>query len=373
MNTRLQVEHPVTEMVTGLDLVALQIRVAQGEPLGFVQGDVRLRGHAIEVRLYAEDPARDFLPVTGRIDCFEPAVGEGVRIDAGIASGQELSPFYDPMLAKVIAWGETRDVAGDRLVDALRRTRLFGTTTNKGFLLDVLERPAFRRGEATTAFIAEETAAGGLAAPPVSVADAAIAAVLQYEAGRRAACAASLGISTELLNWSSQGPLESHFRYRDGDALFDVTVAARGAAAYEVRVGETTVAITLLASDGTAATCAVDGRRVTVGRHHPSDGVVALDRGGHVVVLRNELAFAGVGEDAAGGGRVVAPMHGVLLEVLVAVGERVEKGSRLAVLEAMKMHHELTASVAGTVTAVHVERGAQIGAGDVILIVEADA
>jgi geranyl-CoA carboxylase alpha subunit len=117
------------------------------------------------------------------------------------------------MLAKVIAWGETRDVAGDRLVDALRRTRLFGTTTNKGFLLDVLERAAFRRGEATTAFIAEETAAGGLAAPPVSVADAAIAAVLQYEAGRRTACGASLGINPELLNWSSQGPLASHFRY----------------------------------------------------------------------------------------------------------------------------------------------------------------
>jgi geranyl-CoA carboxylase alpha subunit len=373
MNTRLQVEHPVTELVTGLDLVALQIAVAQGEPLGFGQDDVRLNGHAIEVRLYAEDPAQDFLPMTGHVDLWQPATGDGLRIDSGLASIADISPYYDPMIAKVIAWGPSREVATNRLVDGLRRTRLFGTPTNKGFLIDVLGRPRFRNGEATTAFIAEEFAKTDLANPALSGGDAAMAAVLQHQAGRRAAYARSLGIQEELLDWSSIGPLESHFRYRDGDRTLDVTVSAHGRSRYEARVGEDRVAVEIVSNDGVNATLAVDGRRVDIGYFVPAEGLLHLDVAGRVRNLRNELAFAGGGEEAGGGGRIVAPMHGALLELLVAIGDRVEKGARLAVLESMKMHHAIVASVAGRVKEVNAKPGTQVAAGDVLLVIEPDA
>ena len=145
MNTRLQVEHPVTELTTGLDLVALQIRIAEGEPLPFRQEDVRLGGHAIEARLYAEDPAAGFLPSVGRIEVWRPASGEGVRIDAGIASGETISPFYDPMLAKIIAHGETREIARRRLISAIERSVVLGVTTNSDFLVDMLGPARLRR------------------------------------------------------------------------------------------------------------------------------------------------------------------------------------------------------------------------------------
>ncbi|MCG8443265.1 MAG: ATP-grasp domain-containing protein, partial [Caulobacterales bacterium] len=153
MNTRLQVEHPVTEAVTGLDLVALQIAVARGEPLGLSQDDVALAGHAIEVRLYAEDPDADFLPSTGPILLWRPPSGAGVRVDAGVETGGEISPFYDPMVAKIIASGPTREDARKRLVRALEGAALFGPKTNRDFLLDALRQDAFVKGEATTAFI----------------------------------------------------------------------------------------------------------------------------------------------------------------------------------------------------------------------------
>jgi len=373
MNTRLQVEHPVTEMVTGLDLVALQIAVARGEPLGFGQDDVRCDGHAIEVRLYAEDPARDFLPMTGRVELWEPPTGDGIRVDAGIESSGEITPYYDPMLAKVIAWGPTRDIATSRLIDALTRTRLFGPTTNKGFLVAVLGRPAFRRGEATTAFIAEEFAEADLRGAGLSAAEAAVAAALQYEASRDAARAMSLGVHAELLNWGSHGPLESHYRYRGGDAVVDVELCARSRATYEARVGGDVVRVEVLGRDGATARLAVNGRRVVAGVLVPADGLIHLDLGGRVVSLRNEFAFARASEEAGGGGRVTAPMHGALLEVCVAPGDRVGKGARLAVLEAMKMHHVIVAPLAGTVAEVHATPGTQIAAGAVILVITAEA
>ncbi|MCB0916907.1 MAG: 3-methylcrotonyl-CoA carboxylase, partial [Actinobacteria bacterium] len=179
-----QVEHPVTELVTGLDLVALQIAVAQGAPLGIAQDDVALRGHAIEARLYAEDAGADFRPATGRIALWSPAKGEGIRIDDGIATGQEVSPFYDPMLAKVIAWGETREIARTRLIGALGRCVLLGVVSNKRFLTQILERPSFAGGAATTAFIAEEFAPADLADPDPDLRALAAAATLLFCAGR---------------------------------------------------------------------------------------------------------------------------------------------------------------------------------------------
>jgi len=370
MNTRLQVEHPVTEMVTGIDLVALQIRVAEGKPLGITQEQLRLDGHAIEVRLYAEDPAQDFLPVTGRVELWRPAEGVGVRIDAGIATGQQVSPFYDPMLAKIIAWGENRDIANARLIEALEHTRIFGITTNKSFLTDILGRDGFRNGEATTAFIGEQFTDADLREPALDARTVAIAAVLQYRAARDALHARTLGVSHELLNWSSAGGLNSHYRYRVGEHAYEVRLTATGADRFRVVQGEHILAVRIETIGDNEATLLVDAHRLRVGFLCPEQGQIHLALGKRTLFLRNEYAFMGVADEAAGGGRITAPMHGVMLELMVETGQRVEKGTPLAILEAMKMQHQLTATAAGTVTAVHARAGGQVAADDLLIEIE---
>ena len=153
MNTRLQVEHPVTEMVSGLDLAVWQIRIAAGERLPFSQEDIRQRGHAIECRIYAEDPANHFLPSTGMLTLFQPPSGPGVRVDAGIKSGSEITPYYDPMLAKIITWGQDREEAVRKMVRALRETIVLGVTTNISYLLDILNEPHFLAGQTPTNYL----------------------------------------------------------------------------------------------------------------------------------------------------------------------------------------------------------------------------
>ena len=184
MNTRLQVEHPVTEAVTGLDLVAWQLRIAAGEKLPLEQDQVAFAGHAIEARLYAEDPQQNFLPQSGVLVDWRPASGDGVRIDHGLAPGQSVSPFYDPMLAKVIAHGATREEARRRLIAALEDTVALGLTTNRSFLIDVLRHPAFAAGEATTAFIDLHfpAASDAMRRPAPDARMRALAAVLMFEA-----------------------------------------------------------------------------------------------------------------------------------------------------------------------------------------------
>ncbi|MFW6183862.1 MAG: acetyl-CoA carboxylase biotin carboxylase subunit, partial [Chloroflexota bacterium] len=156
MNTRLQVEHPITELVTGVDIAAWQIRLAAGESLSFDQASLSQRGHALECRVYAEDPANNFLPSTGEIAFYRPPAGPGVRVDDGVESATQVSPYYDPMLAKVITWGEDRAEAIRKMVRALQDTVVLGVTTNIPYLLDILERPRFLSGEVTTTFLDEE-------------------------------------------------------------------------------------------------------------------------------------------------------------------------------------------------------------------------
>ena len=371
MNTRLQVEHPVTEMITGLDLVALQIRVAEGRPLGMTQDEVRLSGHAIEARLYAETPARNFLPASGRVALWQPVSGEGVRVDAGIASGQTISPFYDPMIAKIIAWGETRDVAISRLIGALNGSRLFGPGTNKSFLVDILERESFRAGRATTAFIDEEFAGSIGDDSALTREDAAIGALVEFLAGRDRARATTLGCSEELLDWSSTGTSFAHFRY-GAQPVFDLRVMPLGGGRYRVLHEHDELQLDVLSRSADTLGLMLDGRRESVGFYSEQPGIVHLARERRTLTLRNELMFAGVAEEASAGGRISAPMHGVLLEVCVKPGERVGKGTRLAVLEAMKMQHELLSSVDGEVRAVAVTAGMQVAADELLIDIEVD-
>jgi len=372
MNTRLQVEHAVTELVTGLDLVALQLRVAQGAPLGLRQEDIALKGHAIEARLYAEDPVQDFMPSTGRIDLWLPPEGEGIRVDAGVATGLDVSPFYDPMIAKIMAHGPTREVARRRLIQALCRTGIFGPATNRDFLIEALGHDTFAEGAATTAFIGE--AFGKIPARAPDDAVLAAAAVLLYTAARATAMASAVMIAPELLDWSSTGTLATTYRFARDGAAVDVTAIATGHDAWRVDVDGAALCVRLRTDDGG------DGRAgVGIGRNShdviyaiPSHGTIHLSLGSLSWTLRDRFATPVRGEEAGSGGRVTAPMHGHILEVRVSPGMRVARGDRLAVLEAMKMQHPITADVDGEVTAIHCAAGRQVPAGELLIEIAAD-
>jgi len=370
MNTRLQVEHPVTECITGLDLVALQIKVAQGEALGLTQDDISLSGHAIEVRLYAEDPTQDFLPATGPIDLWSPAVGDGVRVDDGIATGGEVSPFYDPMLAKVIAFGETREIARRRLVEALKDTVFFGTKTNKAFLVDCLSRDTFIEGQATTAFIGDEFGEAGFGEDTPSFADAALAAVLELELATDRTMETSVRVAPQLRNWTSAGLLASRKQYAFGETLFDLTLFPTSGKIYHVAGVEETLTATVVSRTSDSAHIEIDDTQHVVRFLASGNGGFHLAIEGRTWLFVDLISQAGVTEEEGGGGRVTAPMHGQMLDVFVASGDVVSKGQRLAVLEAMKMQHEILAEVDGTVVGVYVSAGQQVPTDELMIEIE---
>nr|WP_070959890.1 acetyl-CoA carboxylase biotin carboxylase subunit [Hyphomonas sp. Mor2] len=369
MNTRLQVEHPVTELVTGLDLVALQLKVAQGEPLGVSQAEVELRGHAIEARLYAEDPAEDFQPATGPILLWQRPDGEGVRCDDGIATGGAVSPFYDAMVAKIMAWGETRAEALHRLSNALNKTTLFGVQTNQTFLAEAIAKPAFAEGQATTAFIAENFDGEGFSDPEITAKDKAAAAVLLYRSARDAAMAQSLNVPAELIEWSSSLP-------RPATAVFgEETVLTRAVAKDQFEVsglGEKAILVAVEALTEHHVSLLIDGEPLDYAWMAHGNGEVFLRRDSMTWHLSDSSARLSTTEDAGGGGRIVANMHGMLIDVFVKAGDQVEAGDRVAVLEAMKMQHQLHAEVSGTVKEVRAEAGAQLASGDLILEITPD-
>ena len=374
MNTRLQVEHPVTELITGLDLVALQISVAQGEPLGMRQDDVKLEGAAIEVRLYTEDPSQDFLPASGPVELWQPATGVGVRVDAGICTGQAISPFYDPMVAKVIGYGPDRESARLRLIEALKETVLFGTPNNKNFLIQCLEKQSFIDGAATTAFIAEEFPAVDLQTTPPSFADSAVAAVIDLALEHKKLFDHSVLVSRRLKNWASASAIVSRKQYQFGDLTHDLAVTPIGSETYrvfDIAGIEADVEVAMLAMDlsiaKNTAKVMVNGLTLTATHMSTAKGQLHCSIEGRGAFFKDMIIVDGVVEDAVGGGRVISPMHGLLLEVLVKPGDTVLKGQTLAVLEAMKMHYEIVAEIDGVVAEVTAVAGKQVAADDVLI------
>jgi geranyl-CoA carboxylase alpha subunit len=371
MNTRLQVEHPVTELITGLDLVELQINVAQGRPLEITQEQVRLRGAAIEVRLYTEDPSQDFLPASGPVDLWQPATGVGVRIDDGIRTGQAISPFYDPMVAKVIGYGPDRETARLRLIEALKGTVLFGTANNKDFLVQCLEKQRFIDGAATTAFIAEEFGDAELAVAEPGLDDAAAAAVIDLNLEYQRHFARSTLSSHQLKNWTMASALVSRKQYQFGESVYDLSISplANSADTYRVSCAQSQqqTEIQLLTLEGQRASLTVNGQsRVAIYKLR-QQGQLYCSIEGRSALFKDQIILDGAVDEAAGGGRVVAPMHGLLLEVLVKPGDQVVKGQNLAILEAMKMHYEIIAEVDGTVEEVTAVAGNQVAADDVLI------
>ncbi|MBT7751976.1 MAG: ATP-grasp domain-containing protein [Porticoccaceae bacterium] len=371
MNTRLQVEHPVTELITGLDLVALQIKVAQGEPLGLSQDDINLEGHAIEVRLYTEDPSQDFLPASGPVDLWAPASGVGVRVDGGISTGQAISPFYDPMVAKVIGYGPTREAARLRLIGALKETVLFGTPNNKDFLIQCLEKQPFIDGAATTAFIAEEFSDAELEIQPVSFADSVVAATLELCLENKGHFQRSLLVSSQLQNWTIASAMVSRKQYQFDDTTHDLSISPVNSSVdtYQVTdsAAEQSVEIQVVSMQANTAEVLLDGVKLVAQFSRLQRGQMHCSIQGRGAFFKDLIILDGAIDEAVGGGRVIAPMHGLLLEVLVKPGDEVTKGQTLAVLEAMKMHYEIQAEIDGTVSEVTAVAGKQFAADDVLI------
>ncbi|MDY6829402.1 MAG: acetyl/propionyl/methylcrotonyl-CoA carboxylase subunit alpha [Pseudomonadota bacterium] len=364
MNTRLQVEHPVTECVTGIDLVAWQFKVAAGEHLPITQAEVQLRGHAIEARLYAEDPGAGFLPQTGHIERIEFPEAEGLRVDSGVHSGQEVSPYYDPMLAKVIAYGESRDEARRRLARALDHTRLFGLSSNKWFLSELLRHPRFAAGEATTGFIGESFAQARSMQPvtpePVAVALAALIFTLRQPPGTPPA----------LPVWGNGPALRLRFDLQHKDTQLRPTVRMRGNEA-EVQIETDVLSIGVLAIDDRCLRYHHQG--VDRSCHYAIAGDrLFLDHGGSLE-FSNLASTPRAKLDTGGRGQVSASTDGVVLEIKVAPGDTVERGQVVVLLEAMKMEHPLKAEVQGTVSQIQVAVGDQVKVRQLLISIESDS
>jgi acetyl-CoA/propionyl-CoA carboxylase biotin carboxyl carrier protein len=366
MNTRLQVEHPVTEQVTGIDLVEQQLRIAAGEPLAFGQDDVHLNGHSIEARVYAEDPRAGFLPTGGRVEAVRHPSGEGIRVDTSLEDGLDVSSDYDPMLAKVIAWGPDRDEARRRLVRALDETAVFGVTTNVEFLRLLLELPAVAAGDLDTGLIARELDGLAFAEPDAST--WAEAALLLDAVGR-----VPDGHATDPWRradgWRLGPAAPRVYRLREERGATAVVRLWGVGADLEVAVddGPRRRAIVRL---GDRAQISLDGLARSFPALATADAV-ELTREGATFRVGIADAEHGVGEAADERPHLDSPMPGTVVMVPVAEGARVEAGDPVVVVEAMKMEHVVRAAVAGTVT-LGVAVGDQVSRGQTLATVTPD-
>ncbi|MBV8030929.1 MAG: acetyl/propionyl/methylcrotonyl-CoA carboxylase subunit alpha [Betaproteobacteria bacterium] len=357
MNTRLQVEHPVTEMITGLDLVEWQLRVAAGEPLPLRQDELRFEGHAIEARVYAEDPDQGFLPSTGRlVHVAFPGKESAVRVDTGIESGAEVSPFYDPLLAKIIVCGGDRPEALARLKGALRETQIAGVTTNVAFLSRVVATEAFGRAALDTGLIERHRAELFPAARPVPDAMLALAALEELRAEEAAARQAALASGESNSPWHEVDGwrlnLQSHhdFVFAEREKRYTVRVRFAG--------GQRSVEVDGRPQAGEAPR----GTAIRDGKHWH----VFLDGEYRRLSLQAELGEA----EEELQGSLAAPMPGKVAKLLVAPGAKVKKGDPLLILEAMKMEHTIVAPSDGIVKEIHFAAGEQVAEGAQLASIE---
>ncbi len=369
MNTRIQVEHPVTEAVTGLDLVRLQILAAQGEPLALSQEDLAIEGHAVEARLYAEDPETG-LPAAGRVALWEPAALPGIRTESGVAAGTEVGVHYDALLAKIIAHGATRGEALHRLTRALRRLGVAGVTTNRDLLLAVLTHPAFQAGEIDTHFLERQVppAARRGARDPAADRLHAIAAALHHCERRRrlpGPLPPSLPSGWRNNRWRAQ-----EVSFEIGGEPIAVCYVATGGGRFEVEVAGATSQVVVSDAGDDGLALEVDGVRRRFRISIADDRTFVHGPLGSAELVEIPRFPSARREEIAGG--CVAPMPGVVRQVCVAVGDRVEKGAVLLVLEAMKMEHPLTAHAAGVVKEVRVEVGQRVDPDAVLIVVEGE-
>jgi len=360
MNTRLQVEHPVTELVYGIDLVAWQLKVAQGEALPMTQAEVleRARGHAIEVRLCAEDPCQNYLPQTGDVLEWLAPQGEGIRVDTYLETGTRISPYYDSMQAKIIAWGEDRETARTRLLKALAETRLLGVVSNKDYLHSVLSTPDFASGDFSTAFVETYFPQTTLSAAQPTATLRLLAAIALY-LDDALQLAAHHGLAPELLGWHSShdAPVAFRLKWRNLEILLDVHVLPGRQFSSTI---DSAVRVTEIVSAKPGQfRYLVQGVQAEAGYARHGDALWLMAEG-HTEVFVDRTYAPAVTTAAGSDGRVTAHSDGRIVAVHVQPGDSVTKGQTLVVLEAMKMEFQLAAPVAGRVEALSVSVGEQV-------------
>ncbi|MGB3447555.1 MAG: acetyl-CoA carboxylase biotin carboxylase subunit [Xanthobacteraceae bacterium] len=360
MNTRLQVEHPVTEAITGLDLVELQLRIASGEPLPLNQEDIRFSGHAIEVRLCSEDARHGFMPQSGRMLEWQPP--EHLRVEHALHSGIEIPPFYDSMIAKVIAHGATRDEARRRLIHGLEQTVAFGVTTNQEFLTSCLRNEVFAQGGANTAFIGQHVD-DLLARPPIAgIPNDALAALLLYVTDPHAA------------PWRAGRSLATTFpmlmRFAIDGEICEIEIARTREGDYAIGSNGDGRRIAIAALEGD--TIRVKDEGLTENVRHCSDGShLYILRDGAVLAVRDLTRAAPERAAADGGdGKLRAALNGRVVAVLVKPGDAVKAGQPVVTLEAMKMEHVHVAPVSGIIAELGVTEGEQVTTGHIVAVID---
>ena len=382
MNTRLQVEHPVTEMVTGLDMVRLQLLIAMGEPLPPEARELEPRGHAIEARLYAEDAAADFLPQTGVIADFDFGVAEEfpapaapgfevpIRIDSGVVAGSEISPHYDPMLAKVIAWAPTRVEAATRLATALADAEVPGLVTNRDFLVRTLRHPAFLAGDTDTGFLSDHD---GLAEPLTDAAGERIHAAAAALASNDAADSDPLGFAPRGWRNNPSAPQRRVYEGSGAELVVDYAFSRNGLAlsvAGEEIVGAAVAGEVYAAAAGERGLVDLEVEGVL-----RSFSVLRMDGYAHVSSALGhsslrELPRHPSEDETATEGALVSPMPGRVIKLVASEGDEVAAGDPIVVLEAMKMEHELSAPASGTLSELRVGEGDQVESGAVLGVID---
>jgi 3-methylcrotonyl-CoA carboxylase alpha subunit len=377
MNTRLQVEHPVTEMITGVDLVEWQLKVGAGGTVPLTQEQLSIRGHAIEARIYAEDPDKGFLPSTGRLLHLAPPFETlNVRVDTGVEQGDEISPHYDPMIAKLIVWDETRESALARMLQALADYRVVGVANNIGFLSRLVACPAFSHADLDTGLIERERGflfPDSMDPPREAWLVAALAELLrdQRHAADEAGMAIDAGSPWHLRDgWRANGAARRELHLRAGETEKIVTAAYRGEGFELEFEGMKTLASARLLGSG-ALRADLDGRRLNA-------SVIAANEKRHVFLDGRSFVFAAVdplfhtGSGGGAEGGLTAPMPGKVIALIALAGVKVEKGAPLLILEAMKMEHTIAAPAAGTVKSFHFAVGEQVTDGAELVEFEAD-
>nr|WP_276307784.1 acetyl-CoA carboxylase biotin carboxylase subunit [Stenotrophobium rhamnosiphilum] len=373
MNTRLQVEHPVTELVYGVDLVEWQLRVAQGEPLPLTQEQVsaKRKGWAIEVRLCAEDPRDNYMPQTGPVLSWSAPQGDGVRVDTYLTTGATISPFYDSMQAKVIAWGEDRETARTRLLKALEQTSFLGVVNNKDYLSAILANEAFASGDFSTAFIGKYFPQEQVSAAKPSSRHVALAVVALYLDDAQK-LAEENNLSSEFIGWHSSHEAPAEFKLKWRDQEYDLEVLVHDGHQFSIEIAGSKIEINVARSLPHEFHYIVEGVQGKAVIAHHGDAVWLTAEG--TTHCYTDTSLAPAQAVAAGAdGRILANSDGKIVAVHVEAGQKVEKGTTLVVLEAMKMEFQLTTPVSGVIETVSVKAGDQVKGRQLLVQVKPDA
>jgi 3-methylcrotonyl-CoA carboxylase alpha subunit len=369
MNTRLQVEHPVTEMVTGLDLVEWQLKVAWGEPLPLAQAQVKTRGHALEARIYAEDPDQDFLPATGTLrDLRTPDESAHVRVDTGVTEGDEISIHYDPMIAKLIVWDETREQAINRMVQALEQYRIAGVRTNIRFLRALVDSQPFREAELTTHFIGQHES---LLFPKARLdTDKALvlaaAFVLEQRKSAEPVTADPWSPFGRKNSWRMNSEYAQPLKLQVGDDIHELKILERDDR-YLVLLGDSTYHLNARLDDDYLQ-AVINGHRISVHGHLHDDDLVLFHEGDTFKCSLYQETYGF--EELASEGSLAAPMNGAVVAIQVKVGDSVSAGQTLVIMEAMKMEHAIKAPADGVVTEIFFAEGDQVPEGAELMAID---